>query len=110
MRGPTRPERQRLDECRPLQPVHQVEINHVDGRLAFAGLQNGLVSREVRKLEEGACLIELEVEEFRKRVQLIGIVGVVVFERVLLRDSIEAASQSLHEVCGYLAHWPWHYW
>ena len=54
----TRPRRERLEECRPLVALEDVKVNDVDAVLAVEGLENGLVSGEVGKLDVRARLVE----------------------------------------------------
>jgi len=48
---------QGLNQCWPLQAVHQIQVYHMDPAMPFKGLKNGLVWGKMSELEIKADLI-----------------------------------------------------
>lgn len=95
-RWAARAEGQRLDQRRPLEAVHEVEVDHMHPIMAVERLQYRLVRREVGELEVRAGLVEMVVEYLvlhRRRRR----------RRRHRRRSVQPSAQTFDEAAGDLS-------
>ncbi|GER47097.1 ribosomal RNA large subunit methyltransferase E, partial [Striga asiatica] len=95
-RRAARPHSQSLNQGRPLHPLFQAEIDHVDPISSGERLENRLVGREVREFEIRPRLVKMGLQNVAVR-------GAEGFRRA---NPVDPSGQGLGEVCGHLPHGP----